>query len=321
MTELVTSSTNQPTIQNSVTADLVQRWLKFADVSEKSVITYNTALKQLFRYFDAIGITQPTRENLIDWRDGLISQKRSASTIQLYVTSAKLFFRWLADEGIYPNIADHLKSNVKITHEHKKDALSATEGGNLLKAVKGDSELAKRNRAIIALMLTAGLRTIELERADVGDIVELQGKHYLKIQGKGHDEKDDSVLIATQVYELIQDYLSCRSDVKDVSPLFTATARRCKGARLSTQTIRKMTKGYLREIGLGDKRHSAHALRHSAITQIILEMRKTGKVDYTLAQQVARHVDISTTMIYVKKVERLENNAEQTAADAFFANV
>ena len=319
MTGLVASSVNQPAIQNAVTADLVQRWLKFADVSAKSVTTYNTALKQLFKYFDANSITQPSRENLIDWRDGLIAQNRSASTVQLYVTSAKLFFRWLADEGIYSNIADHLKSNVKITHEHKKDALSATEGGNLLKAVQGDSELAKRNRAIIALMLTAGLRTIELERANVGDIVELQGKHYLKVQGKGHSAKDDSVLIATQVYALIRDYLSCRADVQADSPLFTATARRCKGNRLSTQTIRKMTKSYLRDIGLGDKRHSAHALRHSAITQIILEMRKTGKVDYALAQQVARHVDLRTTMLYVKRVERLENQAEQTAADAFFA--
>ena len=307
---------NEVAMQPKFTTNLLDRWLKFAGVCEKSQTTYNTAIKQLFKYFAANNITQPTRENLYDWAESLKAAERSASTIQLYVTSFKLFFRWLGDEGLYPNIADHFKFKVKVNRKHKKGALSAQQGANLLKAVQGDSELAKRNRAIIALMLTAGLRTIEIERANVGDIFEFGGKYYLKVQCKGHSTNDEEVLLATQVYALIRDYLSCRDDVSEDSPLFVSTSRRCKGNRLSTQTIRKMTKSYLRDIGLGDKRYSAHALRHSAAMQMIL-----AGVAILEVKKCLHHQNIQTTMIYLEEADRFKITAEQTVANSFFAGI
>ena len=304
------------TSADTFSMDMASRWLKFARVSEKSVATYNTAVKQMFKYFADNGIVKPTRDNLINWIDGLIAKKRSASTINLYLTSAKLFFRWLADEGIYTNIADHLKSGVVPSHEHKKDALTVNQGANLLKSITDDSVKAKRDRAIIAIMLTAGLRTIELSRANVGDLIESNGRHYLNVEGKGRNDKAEKVMVATQVYELIKIYLSTRSDVAADSPLFVSTSRRNCGSRLSTQTFSKLTKNYLRVIGLNSKRFTAHSLRHTAATQMII-----AGVDLTQVQMVLRHKSISTTMIYNNAVERMKNTAEQTAADVFFAGV
>ena len=294
--------------------NLMERFIKFAGVAEKSATTYITALRQMFKYFRANNITAPKRENLEDWRDGLIDGGKSASTVQLYLTSAKLFFRWLAMENVYPNVADNLKSRVKISHEHKKDALSAKQSKDLLKAAKGKGTLKDlRDRAIIGLMLTAGLRTIEICRADVGDIRTINGATFLFVQGKGRSEKAESVRIAPQVVSLIRAYLKARGKTKSNEPLFVSTSNRCKNQRLDTQTIRKMVKANLRGIGLDDSRLTAHSLRHTAATTMILAGVELPKV-----QMVLRHKSINTTMIYNNAIERLTNTAELSAANAIF---
>ena len=278
--------------------NLMERFIKFAGVADKSATTYITALRQMFKYFRANNITAPKRENLEDWRDGLIDGGKSASTVQLYLTSAKLFFRWLAMENVYPNVADNLKSRVKISHEHKKDALSAKQSKDLLKSAKGKNSLKdKRNAAIIGLMLTAGLRTIEICRADVGDIRTINGATFLYVQ----------------VVSLIRAYLKARGKTKSNEPLFVSTSNRCKNQRLDTQTIRKMVKANLRGIGLDDSRLTAHSLRHTAATQMILAGVELPKV-----QMVLRHKSINTTMIYNNAIERLTNTAELSAANAIF---
>lgn len=316
MTKAVVTTENNIQIEKSVmfNENIVGRFIKFAGVAEKSAATYIVALRQMFKYFHANNIVNPSRENLEDWRDSLIDSGKSASTIQLYLCSAKLFFRWLAQEGIYKNIADNLKSRVKISHEHKKDALTTKQSKALLQSAKGKSSLKdKRNAAIIALMLTAGLRTVEICRADVGDIRTVNGATFLYIQGKGRSEKAESVRIAPQVVTMIETYLKSRGKVEKDSPLFVSTSNRCKNARLDTQTIRKTVKSNLRGIGLDSDRLTAHSLRHTAATTMILAGVELAKV-----QMVLRHKNINTTMIYNNAIERMKNTAELTAANEIF---
>ena len=293
---------------------IIGRFIKFAGVAEKSANTYIAALRQMFKYFNENSVVNPARTDLENWRDLLIDGEKSASTVQLYITSAKLFFRWLAQEEIYKNIADNLKSRVRISHEHKKDALTAKQSKALLKSAKGKNSLKdKRNAAIIGLMLTAGLRTIEISRANVGDIRTTDGATFLYVQGKGRSEKAESVRIAPQVYSLIQSYLKARGKVADTEPLFVSTSNRSKNKRLGTQTIRKTVKALLRGIGLDDSRLTAHSLRHTAATQMILAGVELPKV-----QMVLRHKNINTTMIYNNAIERMKNDAEVSAANAIF---
>lgn len=310
---LVKVETGMTAGQNLFIESVAERWLKFARVSEKSVATYNTAIKQMFKYFAANNITAPVKEDIVNWIDGLIAKKRSASTINLYLTSAKLFFRWLADEGVYKNICDHLKSGVKVSHEHKKDALDVKQAANLLKSIEGDSELAKRNRAMTALLLSCGLRGIELQRANCGDIVELNGRHWLFVQGKGRTSKAERVLIPEQVYSLIGEYLASRNDTTADAPLFTATSHRNYGARLSQQSISKTVKALLRGIGLNSSRLSLHSLRHTTATTMIL-----NNVEILKIKEVLRHRNIQTTLGYLNLAERLKNTAEDVAAAAIF---
>lgn len=300
--------------QNLFSASLKDRFLRFARVTGKSQKTYDTALKQFFKYLADNRISTPEKEDVVNWIDSLIAAKKSASTVNLYLSATKIFFRWTADEGIYPNIADHVKSGVKISREHKKDPLSTKQGADLLKAITGNDAIARRNRAFIALMLTCGLRTIEVSRANVGDVCELAGRHYLKVHGKGRADASEMVLLPSQVYNLLVSYLSTREKLTPESPIFVSYSRRNYGLRLSTQSVSKLTKKYLRGIGLNSRRYSAHSLRHSAATQMIL-----SGVDVFKVQNVLRHRSIDTTMIYADFVNRLKNDAEQTAADAFFA--
>ena len=313
---MITISTDTLKFNDAISDSLVKRWLKFAGVSEKSIVTYTTSIKQMLRYFADNNITNPVRENLESWRDMLIDSGKSANTVRLYVTACKLFFRWLSQEEIYKNIADNLKSRVKISTEHKKDFLSSTQSRQLLNQAKGNGKLKDlRDRAIIALMLSAGLRTIEVVRADVKDIRKINNQYYLYVQGKGRSEKAEAVLLAPQVYSLIQGYLKTRGKVKSNEPLFTSTSNRCKDSRLDTQTIRKMVKFNLREIGLDSDRLTAHSLRHTAATTMLLNGVKLEQV-----QMILRHKPILVTQIYNHAISRLQNQGELIAANIFFKN-
>ena len=129
----------------------------------------------------------------------------------MYLTAAKVLFRWLAQEGIYSNVADHLKSRVKISTAHKKDALSLSQANALLKyASKGNDLKSLRLKAVIALKLTSGLRDIEVVRADICDIRQIEGRNFLFVQGKGKFDKSDCVEIAPAVMKAIQQYLKAR---------------------------------------------------------------------------------------------------------------
>ena len=293
--------------------NLVSRWLKFLGRSPKTCETYSACVRQLFRYFASNNINKPRREDLENWRDELIAAGKSPNTVCLYLTSCKLLFRWLSFEGFYPNVADHLSNRVRIDRGHKKDVLDAKQSSKLLKAVKGDSLKAKRDRAILAILLTAGLRTIEIERANIQDLRRVNGFLFLFVCGKGRTSKTESVRIAPQVEKLIREYLQARGKVADNASLFASCARRNFGERITTQTIRKMVKANLRAIGLDSKMHSAHSCRHSAALQMLLAGAKLEEV-----QMVLRHVSISTTQIYNHSITRLKNQSECLAAEAVF---
>lgn len=292
---------------------LIERFAKFAGVSESSRLTYTKSLRQMFKHFKANEITTPTREVLIDWIEDMKSAGRSVSTITLYVTAAKVFFRWLAQENIYPNVADHLKSGLKPSHNHKKDSLSAEQCKDLVANVKGNSVKELRDAAILTLMTTAGLRTIEVVRANVGDIRFERGKVFLYVTGKGHSTADEKILLSKQAHKAIRVYLTARGKVNASDPLFVSTSRRNKNARLETQAISRMVKRNLREIGLDSPRLTAHSLRHSVCSNLVFAGVELPKI-----QMIARHKSLNTTMIYQHAFERYNNDGEQILADMIF---
>lgn len=281
-------------------------------MKEKTAETYTKALKRLFKYFSDNGIGEPTRADIIAFRDELKATTK-ASTVKTYLTATRLFFRWLDQEGMYKNIADKVKG-AKVEHGHKKDALTIDQVKDVLSTFSNDEATAKRNYAIFVLMVTCGLRTIEVSRADVEDLRTLGSKTVLYVQGKGKDEKSEYVVITRQVEKAIRAYLSTRDSVGEKEPLFTSTSNNSKGKRLSTRTLSGLVKDHLKQADLNSSRLTAHSLRHTAVTLSLL-----GGSTLQEASQFARHANISTTEIYAHNLERMANPCEDIVSSSIFA--
>src|SRR5574344_1295153 len=109
MNELIRAEQAELTTQRGLTADLYTRFVAFIDAKPKTVETYTKALKQLFAYFGANGISNPSREDIIAFREELKATGHKPTTVQNYITATRLFFQWTAEENLYPNIAERLK--------------------------------------------------------------------------------------------------------------------------------------------------------------------------------------------------------------------
>ena len=289
---------------------LVEKFIAYSQVSKSSVKSYRKGLRRLTEYFAEKSISSPTRADVLEYREYL-SSKYSPATANLYLTSAKLFFNFLQVEGVVAtNPADHVKG-LKIVAGHKKDALSTEQVKKILINFDTSTLKGKRDKAMFALMITAGLRTIEVSRANVCDIIERDGKFFLLVQGKGRTEKDSTVRIADGVVSLINSYLADRA-VKDDSPLFASISNRNFGGRLTTTSISRIVKGAMKAAGFNSKRLTAHSLRHTAATTALRAGASIREV-----QQVLRHSSINVTTIYLHELDRLNNQAECLTAAAF----
>lgn len=311
-TTLQTTDTN--IAKNAIiTAAIVARFEAYIDVREKSKTTYRTAIRQFLKWLQAQDITQPVREDIIQWRDEL-KETHKATTVQLYLTAVKLLFQWLEQERLYPDIAKHIKS-VRVEKGHKKDYLTSSQSHRVLECIDkcDDLLLHARNYAMIALMMTTGLRTIEVSRANIEDMRTVGDSTVLFIQGKGRDEKNEYVKIVPQVEAAIRDYLMKREAAAADEPLFTTVSNNGKGKRVSTRTIRDAAKAAMKAAGYDSDRLTAHSLRHTAGTLALLNGSTIREV-----QQLLRHSNINTTLIYMHDLDRASNNSESNIAGAIF---
>lgn len=169
----------------------------------------------------------------------------------------------------------------------------------------------KRDYAIIALLLTTGLRVIEIERANTIDIDMIDGEYVLHIMGKGRDSKDTYVKLSDEVYKIIEDYLLSRNN--DHVALFITHHRRFDNSRLSTKRIRSFVKELLISIGYDSKAYSVHSLRHTFATTALSEGATIMETKDAL-----RHSDVSTTQIYAHMLDNMQSDTYQKVSDALF---
>lgn len=297
--------------EQSISAELFNSWITYLDAKPKTVETYTRSIRQFIRFLQVNEITKPTRADIITYREDLKQTKKPA-TVQSYLMAVKLFFQWTAQEGLYPNIADHVKG-AKLDTEHKKDYLTSKQVSRLLANVDRSTLKGLRDYAIIALMITSGLRTVEVARANIEDMRTVADFTALYIQGKGHEERTAYVKIAEPVEGAIRDYLKARGKAEKTEPLFASSAHRNGGERMTTRSISRIAKEHLIAAGLDSDRLTAHSFRHTTAT---LNLLNGGTVEET--QQLLRHTNINTTLIYSHALERSKNNSEARVAKAIF---
>lgn len=300
-----------PLVIREISEEVFNSWTSFIDASPRTVETYSKAIKQFFIYLQGKGIKQPQREDIVAYREYL-SKDHKPTTVQSYLAAVKLFFQWTEQEKIYPNIAQRVKG-AKLDTEHKKDYLTKKQVSKLLKSIDRSTLKGKRDYAMLSLMVTTGLRTVSIINANVEDIRAAGDATALYYKGKGHQEKATYVKLAEPVEEAIRDYLKARGRADGKEPLFTSTAHRNNGGRMTTRSISRVAKESLIDIGLDSDRLTAHSFRHTAAT---LNLLNGGTVEET--QQLLDHKNINTTLIYSHALERAKNNSEKRIAKAIF---
>lgn len=250
----------------------------------------------------------------------------TANTIAQYLRTVCQFFRWTAANGFYPDIAANIHAPKLKNDIHRKDALTVKDVQTIESSItqisqkreqaahdahkdtagriQRSTEQGKRLYAIYLLAVNAGLRTIEISRANVKDLETKGGQSWLYIWGKGHSEPDQKKPIAPEVADAVKEYLQSRTDrATGTSPLFVATGNRSGGKRIAATTISKMLKQAMQQAGFNSPRITAHSLRHTAGTAV---QELTGNLYIT--QTYMRHSNPATTEIY------LHNETEQQEA-------
>lgn len=311
MEQITILENKQQLAEQGFTAELFDRWTKYLDATPKTVATYTRNIRPFAYFLKVNGITNPTRDDVITFRDQLKGRYKP-STIQAYIMAVKLFYQWTAQEGIYPNIAEKVKG-AKLDTDHKKDYLTSKQVCKVFESIDRSTLKGLRDYAILSLMVTAGLRTIEIIRANIGDMRNVADFTALYIQGKGHDEKNTFVKIAEPVEAAIREYLAARGKADSSEPLFASDAHRNAGGRMTTRSISRIVKDNLKAAGFDSDRLTAHSMRHTAAT---LNLLNGGSIEET--QQLLRHTNINTTLIYSHALERAKNNSEQRIAAAIF---
>lgn len=273
------------------------------DATDKTKETYIKGVKVFLKWCTDNNISEVTHATLIQYKEDL-TQTKKASTISMYMTALKKLYRYLETKGI-KNIASDLKG-AKQKRNYSKDPLTLDQAKDLLKSIDRTTNEGKRNYALIHLLITTGLRTIEIERANIEDIRNVANNSVLYVMGKGRQDKDEYVKLTYETLKAINDYLATRTIKSDKEPLFTSLSDRTNGQRLKTRSIRDIIKKAYKNIGITSDKITTHSLRHTAITLSLI-----GGTPLQEVQQMARHSNINTTMIYAHNLKRIESNAEQ----------
>lgn len=296
----------------------IDDYIEYLDLKEITKKSYKVILGILADYFEQNKIDEPTRSDLLNFKEAMLKKVGSAS-VQKYIVVIRGFFRHLKVKGTYDDISYQIRG-LKVENTFKRQPLTLEASIKLMNKAKRKTktEIGKRDYAIIVLLLTTGLRGIEINRANVEDIDYIGDEFVLHIQGKGRDTKTEYVKLSTDVYEAIQEYLvviNQNNIIKEgkYTPLFLTKAKDGRQNRLSTKGIRTIVKDLLVSIGYDSKAYSAHSLRHTFATLAL-----TQGATILQTQEALRHKNISTTQIYAHMVDELKGNINEQVSNALF---
>ncbi len=205
-------------------------------------------------------------------------------SIQRALSAARGFYQFLIESG---KASNNPFIEVRAPRAQKKlpDTLNVDEIDQLLSAMPEEA-LGKRDKAIIELIYSAGMRLSELTGVNVIDAT--RATDMISVTGKG--KKQRLVPVGRKAKEAIKDWLSIRSSLANANEAGLFVSQR--GTRISARTIQARLDYWSRRSGLGRKLHP-HMLRHSFASHIL---ESSG--DLRAVQELLGHANISTTQIY-----------------------
>ncbi len=288
-------------------AELEQRLEAFVSeyLKEKSPETkgtYRRALNEFERYH-AVRAARPSSrfrfaEDDVEAYKAYLMEERELSQVSVstYLTALRRLCDYLVARGeLKENPARAVKGNRR-PGSHTRGVLRADEVERLLAAVPQTTEIGRRDRALMALMVYGGLSEVELVRADIGDVDRTLMGTFLRVQGKGRQSKDEAVPLDPEAVDPLEVYLLSREEAGPKAPLFVSHGHRSDGTRLNTRSVRGRVNTHLRTAKLKRRDISPHSLTHTAA----LIWLNAGMPIEEVRRRM-RHGTLETTMISFKK--------------------
>lgn len=207
-------------------------------------------------------------------------------TQNYYLIALRAFLKYLRKRGI-DSISPERIELAKVG-DRSLDLISVDELDRLLKAPSGNSLKSLRDRAMLELLFSTGLRVSELCGLDRD--IDLR-RDELSVRGKG--EKIRVVFISDEAKAKLKAYLDKRDDVDDA--LFAQMGKASKSAkylRLTPRSVERTVKAYAVKAGI-TRKVTPHVIRHSFATDLL-----QNGADLRSVQALLGHANIATTQVY-----------------------
>lgn len=266
--------------------------------SQNTIRNYSLYLERFIEFAGDIEVVKITSEMIRRYRLWLNRYKNdndgkalSILTQSYHLIALRGFLTYLSRRDIPSLSAD--KIILPKTVRKQVTFLQYDEVVNLIDNIPLDSEQGLRDRAIIELLFSSGLRVSELVNLN-RDHINLKRREFM-VRGKG--QKDRPVFVSQHAAEHVNNYLQARQD--SLPALFLSYSKRSTKPtmsgdyrRLSARSIQRMVSHYARLAGI-TKHVSPHTMRHSFATDLLM-----NGADLRSVQSLLGHSSISTTQVY-----------------------
>ena len=266
--------------------------------SPRTIENYKLYLERFIDFAGDIAVAKITSETIRKYRLWLNRYKNSNTGEELllitqnyHLIALRGLLTYLSQRDISSLAAD--KITLPKTVRKQVTFLHYDEVVRLIEQIPLDNEPGLRDRAIIELLFSSGLRVSELVNLN-RDHINLARREFM-VRGKG--QKDRPVFVSMSAAEHVKNYLDARSD--SLPALFISYSRRLAKPsvsgdyrRLSARSIQRMVSHYARLAGI-TKHVSPHTMRRRFATDLLM-----NGADLRAVQSMLGHSNIATTQIY-----------------------
>lgn len=271
-------------------------------LAENTISAYHNDLTQYLHHLEGLGIAawaDTTQEAIQDFLRSLKDKGLSSSSAARKLAALKTFYHYLLQTNV---IAENPTVSLERpkTGRYLPKVLSQAEIDQLL----NQASLAPRERAILELLYSGGLRVSELTKVNIADVNLHEG--HLRMVGK--EGKERIIPLSETAIQAIEVYLKQVRPTQKSRPQERALFLNYAGRRLSRQCIWKIVKEAARTAAI-QLDITPHTLRHS----FAIHLLEKG-VDIRSVQELLGHADISTTQIYAHvSKRRIKSGVERSA--------
>lgn len=283
------------------------------DITKSSRKLYTIILRAYINYLKQHNIIVATVNDVLTYKTYLISKGISNNYIYTHLLVIKGFYKYLARNYNQFDLSDDYQKyrfeTIKIRRdkvEKEKVFMTPEQAKKIIIWTRNNRRKIAdyRDHAIIYLMMTTGLRSVEVRRAKRKDFVKQSDTYILYVQGKGKLGVDAYVKITKGVEKAIFDYLNKRIDRNPY--LFISHDKKAIYPYLGPLFIGEMLKKVLKVCGLEHTKITPHALRHAAAT---FNLMRGGSMEAT--KKLLRHQSLNTTLIYTHHINREIDESEK----------